>query len=148
MLDQKIKPNIVVFLMNLGLTLSILVCYLIAKKHSIASEFVSPLLTLCFGLLCIPTYYEDPKHATLLSGATLVQLYFAGHLFYLTLTMFFTASYLPALATRIVYLGIFLHLAIRRNIEGSATALVVSFNIIMTTLVVELNAYNTNRKTL
>ena len=66
-LSDTIKPNAAVFLLSLTLTLSILVCYLIGRKHSIASEFVSPLFTLCFLLFCIPTFYENPKEAKVIN---------------------------------------------------------------------------------
>ena len=65
-LSDTIKPNTVIFLLSAALTLSILLCYLIARKHPIASEFVAPMFILCFLLFCIPTFYENPKEAKLI----------------------------------------------------------------------------------
>ena len=67
-LSSTIKPNAAVFLLSSALTLIILVCYLIGRKNSIASEFVSQLFTLCFVLFCIPTFYEHPKDAQVIKS--------------------------------------------------------------------------------
>jgi hypothetical protein len=148
LLGKTMTPDIIVFLLSLSLTFCIAVCYIIARKYPIASEFVFPSVTLCFILICIPTYYENPKTSTIVHGSSLIQLYFAGHLYYLALTMFFTASYLPALVSRIIFLGFFLNLGIRRRLEGSATTTSILFNYLMTVTIIELNLYNIHRKTL
>ena len=61
---------------------------------------------------------------------------------------FFSASYLPALASRIVYYGFAINVAVRRVTSGDAKWLYISTNFVMTNLAIEFNAYNSNRKTL
>ena len=148
-LGETIKPDVGVFFLSLAFTANISVCYLISRKHPIASEFVSPLLTICFILFCVPTYYErDAKKATILTKNTLFQTINMGYMFNFIVSCFFSASYLPALASRLVLDVFFIHLCVRRITSGDITALPVIYNFLLTVVVLELNAYIINRKTL
>ena len=148
-LGETIKPDVALFFLSLALTANISGCYLLSFKNTIASEFVSPLLTLCFILFCIPTYFErDAKKATILAKSTLLQVGNMGYIFNLVVSCFFTASYLPALASRLVLYVLFIHLCVRRVTSGDYTVMPVIYNFIVTNGLIELNAYNSNRKTL
>jgi hypothetical protein len=132
-LGEIIKPDVGVFFLSLALTVNISVCYLISRKHPIASEFVSPLLTLCFILFCVPTYFErDAKNATILAKNTLLQTLNMGYMFNFIVSVFFSASYLPALAWRLVLDVFFIHLCVRRVTSGEISAMPVIYNLIMT----------------
>jgi hypothetical protein len=147
-LSVTIKPNVTVLLISFALTLSILVCYLIGRKHTIASEFVSPLFTLCFLLISIPTLYENPKTAVIIHHQSLLQLLNQGYLFNFAVSCFFSASYLPAVASRLVLNSVLLNVAIRRHLSGEVEVLPVLFNFIASVSFSELNAYNSHRKTI
>lgn len=66
----------------------------------------------------------------------------------LIISAFFSASYLPALASRLFLYAFIIHLAVRRVTSGDAKWLYISANFLMSNLTIEFNAYNMNRKTL
>jgi hypothetical protein len=71
-----------------------------------------------------------------------------AYIFNFILSCFFSATYLIALAPRLVLNGLAVYLGFRRYMAQEAEIMAILFNYIVISIVLELNAYNSHRKTL
>jgi hypothetical protein len=134
------------YLMASALFLSITICYLLSKKYSVALECVTPIFTLFSILIGIPTYYESPTHATIITGKTLSSILNSGYLYNSIVTCFFSANYAVTLVSRGINLSFLLFHAIRYFKSGRGEMMPTIFNYLTTVILNELNIYNVHRK--
>ena len=142
----EIGPNLINFFLMMSLTLTILVCYVVSKKHLLATEFVTPVFVLCFALCATPLYYDSLKEPTIIANQSMAQMLNVSYISMMILGQFFDGNYIISMISRSICFCIVLMIGIRRKLAGDAAFGPILFNFISVVLLIELSAYNTNHK--
>jgi hypothetical protein len=101
---EALGPNVVFFILSGSQCISILIPYLVGKKYMAAFEFTTPIFSLFFFLLLIPTFSENPKlkTSTYMAKGTLLQTLSLGYMMLLNSSFFFSATFIISFASRSV----------------------------------------------
>jgi predicted Kef-type K+ transport protein len=90
----------VFFFLAIGLIIISLPLYLIGKKYSMAIELIIPLYGIYLTCFLFPIWYENPRTAKKIAGASLLQAGNFTLILNLMLVFFFNSNFIISVAGR------------------------------------------------